>query len=63
MVKKKKRHKFFKFEIIKIKGYTDMCGRFDYAISSAIDIDNVEKFAVLVASEEHGTNFLSQIDI
>lgn len=35
-------------------GYTDLRGRFDYASLSTPDIDGVEKFAVLVLSEERG---------
>ncbi len=35
-------------------GYTDLRGRFDYASLSTSELDNVERFAVLVLSEEHG---------
>ncbi len=35
-------------------GYTDLRGRFDYASLSTDDLDRVERFALLVMSEEHG---------
>jgi hypothetical protein len=35
-------------------GYTDLRGRFDYASISTDDLDNVEKFAVLVMSDDAG---------
>lgn len=35
-------------------GYTDLRGRFDYALSSGNDITEVSQFAILVSSEEHG---------
>jgi hypothetical protein len=35
-------------------GYTDLRGRFDYASLSTNDLDRVERFAVLVMSEEYG---------
>ncbi|OQX27089.1 MAG: hypothetical protein BWK80_07135 [Desulfobacteraceae bacterium IS3] len=35
-------------------GYTDLRGRFDYASVSTDDLDRVEKFAILVLSEEYG---------
>ncbi|TNV72726.1 hypothetical protein FGO68_gene2890 [Halteria grandinella] len=41
--------KFFK------DGYTDMRGRFDYGQLSGTSIDNVEKFAVFIASEKWGS--------
>ncbi len=40
--------KFFK------DGYTDLRGRFDYASLSTNELDSVQKFSVLVLSEEHG---------
>ena len=39
---------------IKIIGYTDIRGRFDYALSSASDVDNIKKFAILIYSDEYG---------
>ena len=35
-------------------GYTDLRGRFDYASLSTNELDVVEKFSVLVLSDEHG---------
>ena len=35
-------------------GYTDLRGRFDYTGLSTNDLDNVQKFAFLVMSDEHG---------
>lgn len=35
-------------------GYTDLRGRFDYATLSTSQLDHVERFALLVLSEEHG---------
>jgi hypothetical protein len=35
-------------------GYTDLRGRFDYSSLSTGDLDGVERFALLVLSEEHG---------
>ncbi|NJL59798.1 MAG: hypothetical protein HC887_09300 [Desulfobacteraceae bacterium] len=35
-------------------GYTDFRGRFDYASLSTDDLDRVEKFAILILSEEYG---------
>jgi hypothetical protein len=35
-------------------GYTDLRGRFDYASLSGPDAANVERFAILVQSDEHG---------
>lgn len=35
-------------------GYTDLQGRFDYATLSTDDLDRVERFALLVASETRG---------
>ena len=35
-------------------GYTDLRGRFDYASLSTGEIENTERFALLVLSEEHG---------
>ncbi|HVE41614.1 MAG TPA: hypothetical protein VNM14_17105 [Planctomycetota bacterium] len=40
--------KFFK------DGYTDLRGRFDYSSLSTSDLDGVERFALLVLSDEHG---------
>jgi len=39
-------------------GYTDLRGRFDYALSSASDVDNISRFSVLVISEEYGASIL-----
>jgi hypothetical protein len=35
-------------------GYTDLRGRFDYSSLSTDDLDRVDRFALLVLSEEHG---------
>jgi hypothetical protein len=35
-------------------GYTDLRGRFDYSSLSTNELDNVEKFALLIMSDEHG---------
>ena len=35
-------------------GYTDLRGRFDYASLSTNDLDNVERFALLMMSEDQG---------
>lgn len=35
-------------------GYTDLRGRFDYASLSTNDLDNVERFALLVMSDNQG---------
>lgn len=36
-------------------GYTDLRGRFDYALSSSDDIEQITLFSILVCSEEHGS--------
>lgn len=36
-------------------GYTDLRGRFDYALSSSSDINTIEKFSILICSEEFGS--------
>ena len=35
-------------------GYTDLRGRFDYSSLSTNDLDNVNRFSILVLSEKHG---------
>ena len=35
-------------------GYTDLRGRFDYASLSTNDLDNVQKFSLLVLSKDQG---------
>ena len=35
-------------------GYTDLRGRFDYASLSTNDLDQVERFALLVMSNDQG---------
>jgi hypothetical protein len=35
-------------------GYTDLRGRFDYASLSTDELDRVERFALLIMSQEHG---------
>ena len=35
-------------------GYTDVCGRFDYATLSTDDLDRVERFALLVVDDQAG---------
>lgn len=42
------RTKFFK------DGYTDLRGRFDYVSLNTNELDNVDRFALLVLSEQHG---------
>jgi hypothetical protein len=37
-------------------GYTDLRGRFDYSSLSTSELDNVEKFALLIMSEKHGAS-------
>jgi hypothetical protein len=39
-------------------GYTDLRGRFDYATLSTDDLDRVERFALLVVSDEAGATVL-----
>ncbi|MCY0989073.1 hypothetical protein OV203_18195 [Nannocystis sp. ILAH1] len=39
-------------------GYTDMRGRFDYATLSTDDLDRVERFAILLVSDEAGATVL-----
>lgn len=36
-------------------GYTDLRGRFDYALSSSSNIDDITKFSILISSEEYGS--------
>ncbi|MBF0502442.1 MAG: hypothetical protein HQM09_20055 [Candidatus Riflebacteria bacterium] len=36
-------------------GYTDLRGRFDYASLSTSELDDVERFSILVLSEKHGS--------
>jgi hypothetical protein len=40
-------------------GYTDLRGRFDYASSSTLKLDDVSEFGILVLSEEHGARVLA----
>jgi hypothetical protein len=40
--------KFFK------DGYTDLRGKFDYASVSSTGLGQVERFSILIMSEEHG---------
>jgi hypothetical protein len=35
-------------------GYTDLRGRFDYASLSTDELDHVERFAILMMSDQHG---------
>ena len=37
-------------------GYTDLRGRFDYASLSTNDLDRVDRFALLVMSDDHGAD-------
>ena len=39
-------------------GYSDVRGRFDYATLSTDDLDHVERFAILVVSDEAGSAVL-----
>ena len=36
-------------------GYTDLRGKFEYATLNSSDISNIEKFAILVVSDELGS--------
>jgi hypothetical protein len=36
-------------------GYTDLRGKFDYASLSTNQLDSVERFAILIMSEDHGS--------
>jgi len=36
-------------------GYTDLRGRFDYALSSSSDINSIEKFSILICSDDRGS--------
>jgi hypothetical protein len=36
-------------------GYTDLRGRFDYVTKSQSNLSNINKFALFVLSEEHGS--------
>ena len=36
-------------------GYTDLRGRFDYATLNSSDVSNIEKFALFIMSDEHGS--------
>ena len=36
-------------------GYTSIAGKFDYVCLSTDNLKHVERFAILVMSEEHGT--------
>lgn len=36
-------------------GYTDMRGKFDYALSSNNDIDSITKFSILISHAEYGS--------
>ena len=44
--------KFFK------DGYTDLRGKFDYANVSTTGLGRVERFSILVMSEDHGATVL-----
>lgn len=35
-------------------GYTDLRGRFDYSSLNTTELENVDRFAILVLSESHG---------
>src|SRR5262249_57816669 len=39
-------------------GYTDLRGRFDYATLSTDDLDRVERFAILIVSDDAGATVL-----
>ena len=36
-------------------GYTDLRGKFDYAIKSGGGVDNIDKYAILIVSTEYGS--------
>ncbi len=36
-------------------GYTDLRGKFDYAIKSGGGIDNIDKYAILIVSTDYGS--------
>ncbi|MCC6694784.1 MAG: hypothetical protein IT365_04040, partial [Candidatus Hydrogenedentes bacterium] len=40
-------------------GYTDLRGRFDYASTSTLNLDDVAEFAILVLDETHGAKVLT----
>ncbi len=40
-------------------GYTDLRGRFDYASSSTLTIAEVDEFAILILSEDHGAEVMT----
>ena len=35
-------------------GYTDLRGRFDYSSLSTSELDNVERFSILIVSDKNG---------
>jgi hypothetical protein len=41
-------------------GYTDIRGKFEYAKASGDNLKDVEKFAILVSSQEFGSKILTQ---
>lgn len=36
-------------------GYTDFRGKFDYALSSSSDINEISRFSILIVSEDKGS--------
>ena len=42
-------------------GYTDLLGRFDYATLSTDDLDRVERFALLVVSDDAGATIVETL--
>lgn len=42
-------------EIFYRDGYTDLRGRFDYALSSSSDINTIDKFSILICSDDKGS--------
>jgi hypothetical protein len=42
-------------------GYTNLRGRFDYALTNAGDVNNIERFSVLIMSDEFGS-LIKEVD-
>lgn len=42
-------------EVFYRDGYTDMRGKFDYALSSNNEIDQISSFALFITHEEYGS--------
>lgn len=53
MSKSSKKPKFFR------DGYTDICGKFEYAQTSGDKLRDVENFAILVYSPDYGSKIIT----